>query len=209
MSADAPVLSLAWPATLADGPVKLRPIRRSDQKRWLALREANQEWLAPWDATSPANGEQKPPSFGAYVRQSLHQAREGQSLPWMIEYDGELAGQLNVGGIARGAVQSGTIGYWVGRDFAGLGITPTAVALAFDHAVSAGGLHRLEVAIRPENSRSLRVVEKLGFREEGLRPRYLHVDGQWRDHRIFALTCEEVPEGLLRRWHDANGTNSD
>jgi ribosomal-protein-alanine N-acetyltransferase len=49
----------------------------------------------------------------------------------------------------------------------------------------------------------LRVVAKLGFREEGLRRRYLHVDGDWRDHRIFALTREEVPDGLLARWHHA------
>ena len=45
------------------------------------------------------------------------------------------------------------------------------------------------------------MVEKLGFREEGLRPRYLHIDGAWRDHLVYALTAEEVPEGLLNRWH--------
>ncbi len=54
--------------------------------------------------------------------------------------------------------------------------------------------------IRPENTASLRVVEKLGFRDEGLRLRYLHIDGAWRDHRTFALTRDEVPDGLLRRW---------
>ena len=64
------------------------------------------------------------------------------------------------------------------------------------------GLHRIEIAIRPENVRSLRVVAKLGFRPEGLRPRYLHIDGDWRDHLVFALNAEEVPEGLLRRWEN-------
>ncbi|MDR1634543.1 MAG: GNAT family N-acetyltransferase [Bifidobacteriaceae bacterium] len=195
---------VAWPATLTEGPVRLRPIRRSDQQRWLALRESNRDWLAPWDATSPEGGELVAPSFGAYVRQVLRQAREGVTLPWVIEYQGELVGQININGIARGAAQSGSIGYWIGREVAGRGITPTAVALAFDHAVTAVGLHRLEITIRPENGPSLRVAEKLGFREEGLRPRYLHVDGQWRDHRVFALTREEVPEGLLARWRAAN-----
>jgi ribosomal-protein-alanine N-acetyltransferase len=120
--------------------------------------------------------------------------------PWMIEYQGVLVGQVSVNSITRGAVQSGTVGYWVGKNVAGRGIAPTAVALAFDHAMGAAQLHRLEIAIRPENRPSLRVAEKLGFREEGSRLRYLHVDGQWRNHRIFALTREEVPEGLLARW---------
>jgi ribosomal-protein-alanine N-acetyltransferase len=56
------------------------------------------------------------------------------------------------------------------------------------------------VNIRPENSASLRVVQKLGFREEGTRSAFLHIAGAWRDHRSFALTADEVPDGLLSRW---------
>jgi ribosomal-protein-alanine N-acetyltransferase len=67
------------------------------------------------------------------------------------------------------------------------------------------GLHRIEIAIRPENAPSLRVVEKLGFREIGYAPRYLHIDGDWRDHRLFALTVEECTGGLLRRWKTRPG----
>ena len=62
------------------------------------------------------------------------------------------------------------------------------------------GLHRIEVNIRPENGPSLRVVEKLGLRDEGLRERYLHIQGRWADHRTFAVTAEELPDGLLGRW---------
>jgi len=62
------------------------------------------------------------------------------------------------------------------------------------------GLHRIEIAIRPENTASLRVVEKLGLRREAQAPRYLHINGDWRDHEIFAVTAEEVPEGLLSRY---------
>ncbi len=72
--------------------------------------------------------------------------------------------------------------------------------MAVDHCFFAVGLHRIEVNIRPENQASLRVVRKLGFREEGVRERYLHIDGAWRDHLSFALTTDEVPGGLLRRW---------
>ena len=69
--------------------------------------------------------------------------------------------------------------------------------MAIDHCFVTAGLHRIEVAIRPENTTSLRVVEKLGIREVGYAPRFLHIDGAWRDHRLFAITVEECPGGLL------------
>ena len=65
------------------------------------------------------------------------------------------------------------------------------------------GLHRIEATIRPENHASRRVMEKLGFREEGLRKRSLHIDGAWHDHICYALTVEDVPNGLMPRWRDA------
>ena len=117
-----------------------------------------------------------------------------------MEYDGEIAGQLNVWGVARGSLCSATIGYWVSERFAGKGITPTAVALATDACFTEYALHRMEICIRPENVASLRVVQKLGFRYEGLRRRYIHIDGDWRDHYAFALTREDVPQGVLARW---------
>jgi ribosomal-protein-alanine N-acetyltransferase len=120
-------------------------------------------------------------------------------MPFVITYDGELVGQLTVGGITWGSLRSAHVGYWIDRDFAGRGIVPTAVALATDHCFAIG-LHRVEINIRPENAASRRVVEKLGFRAEGLRPSFLHIDGEWRDHLAFALTQDEVPDGVLARW---------
>jgi ribosomal-protein-alanine N-acetyltransferase len=76
---------------------------------------------------------------------------------------------------------------------------PLAVAMTVDHCFTTAGLHRVEICIRPENTNSLRVVEKLGVREVGYAPRFLHIDGAWRDHRIFAITVEECPEGLVAR----------
>ena len=112
-----------------------------------------------------------------------------------------LVGQLTVSSITWGSLRSANIGYWVDETVAGRGITPTAVALAVDHCFQAAGMHRIEICIRPENAASLRVVHKLGFRSEGMRRAYLHIDGDWRDHEAFALTAEEVPEGLLARYH--------
>ena len=74
-------------------------------------------------------------------------------------------------------------------------MTTAAVALAVDHCLGPVGLHRLEATVRPENAASLRVLAKLGFREEGMFRRYLDVDGAWRDHLCFAITTEDLPTG--------------
>lgn len=138
------------------------------------------------------------------IRSLQANARAGLGLPYAIDYKGEFAGQLNVSSIAYGSLSSATIGYWVAERFAGRDVTPTAVALATDHAFFGLGLHRMEICIRPENAPSLRVVEKLGFRYEGLRRRYIHINGDWRDHFCFALTVDELPQGVLRRWLDGH-----
>ena len=177
----------------------LRPIRRRDAAQWREVRLANSAWLAPWEATPPegASGEV---SFGAMVGFLRAEARGGRMLPWVVVHDDRLVGQLTVGGITLGSLRSGQVGYWVDVRVAGRGIIPTAVAMAVDHCFDVVGLHRVEVNIRPENTASLRVVEKLGFRAEGLRERLLHIDGEWRDHLSFALTVEEVRGGLLPYW---------
>lgn len=180
------------------GPVGLRLIRTRDAR--LLQREllANRGWLQPWEATIP--GGIASFDMRVSVRRLLQQHREGAGYPFVMEYDGEVAGQLNIWGVARGSLCSATIGYWVSERFAGRGITPTAVALATDASFDLFGLHRMEICIRPENQASLRVVQKLGFRYEGLRRRYIHIDGDWRDHHAFALVKEDVPDGVLTRW---------
>ena len=188
-----------WPAVLRHGDVVLRPMRRRDGAAWLEVRARNAAWLGPWEATSPVPVRTAPPTMGQFVRQLSAQGRSGTALPFVIEYRGELVGQLTVSSIIRGSASTASIGYWVSQHVAGRGIVPTAVALAVDHCFGPVGLHRVEIAIRPENAPSLRVVAKLGLREEGLRRRFLHIEGDWRDHRCFAVTAEEVPGGLLAR----------
>ena len=120
-------------------------------------------------------------------------------MPFAVDVQGHFAGQVTVNNIVRGSAQFASIGYWLDRAYAGRGVMPLAVALVIDHCFTSAGLHRIEVAIRPENSNSLRVVEKLDLREYGYAPRFLHIDGQWRDHRLYAVTTEECPEGMVRR----------
>ena len=179
----------------------LRPVRYRDAREWREVRARNDEWLRPWEPTPPPPFAVAPLTFRQMVRRLSAQARAGEAFPWIVTYDERLAGQMTVAGIVRGSAQLGHVGYWVDQQVAGRGVAPTALAMAIDHCLFVAGLHRIEVNIRPENRASLRVVEKLGLRPEGLRPRYLHIDGAWRDHVCYAVTAEEVPGGLLRRWH--------
>jgi [ribosomal protein S5]-alanine N-acetyltransferase len=198
-----------WPAVLADGPVLLRPYRRGDARAWSDVRMANQQWLAPWESSPPGSWADMN-SVRAYLyvyRDMKHAARRGESMPFAVCLRDEsgkdrLVGHLNLGNIVRRAFSSAYVGYWVDARVAGRGVIPTALALAVDHAFGPGGLHRVEINIRPENGPSRRVVEKLGFREEAYHPRYMHIDGTWRDHLGYAMTSEEVAAegGLLARW---------
>lgn len=208
--------SQTWPVTLRDdslheapgGALVLRPLTRGDREEWMDLREHNLQWLDRWEATLPpespghrsASPRRQAPTFSEYVRLLDRAGRDGTTLPFAIELDGELVGQLTVSSITYGSMCSASIGYWVSEHVAGRSIAPTAVALAADHCFVELGLHRIEVNVRPENAPSLRVVAKLGLRDEGLRLAYLHIQGRWCDHRSFAVTAEEVPDGLLARW---------
>ncbi|MCW2866306.1 MAG: family acetyltransferase [Marmoricola sp.] len=179
--------------------VRLRPISQDDRHVWRRVRQANATWLRRWDATAPSTSQARPRSFASMVRQMRREARAGRQLPFVIEHHKRFVGQLTISNVVRGSAQFASIGYWIDEAYAGRGITTRAVALAADHCFGPVGLHRLEVAIRPENTASLRVVEKLGIQEIGYAPRFLHIDGDWRDHRLFAITAEEAPGGLLAR----------
>ena len=184
--------------------VTARLVTLRDERAWAATRLANEAWLAPWEATTP---EPTPgASFRTWVRAVRRQYRAGEALPLVVEFDGRFAGQVSVSGVQRGSILSAAIGYWVSREFAGRGITPLAVAMTSDFLFTEWGLHRVEINIRPENAASLRVVDKLGFRAEGLRLAYMHIAGAWVDHRSFALTAPEAPGGVVRRLRERTST---
>jgi [ribosomal protein S5]-alanine N-acetyltransferase len=199
-----------WPVsltepTLLDAPVGLRPVKVKDAAAWRETRVRNAAWLRPWEPTNPETPLYRS-SLGPYVamaRTMRREARRGVTLPWVITYGGSFAGQLTVGSIVWGSARSAQVGYWIDEAYAGRGVVPTALALAIDHCFFVVGLHRVEATIRPENQASRRVVEKLGFREEGTRHRSLHIDGSWRDHLCYALTAEDVVNGLMPRWRRA------
>jgi ribosomal-protein-alanine N-acetyltransferase len=200
-------MARGWPVSLQDGRVGLRPLRVRDAAAWSEVRIRNEQWLSPWEgrpeSQPPATWTDRhsPVVFTAMLRNIRKESRAGRILPLAVTYDGRLAGQVTASNVVRGAFDSASVGYWVDGAVAGRGVLPTALAMLIDHCFQTVGLHRVEANIRPENAASRRVVEKLGFREEALHLRYLFIDGAWRDHLSFAVTREDVPEGMLRRWH--------
>jgi ribosomal-protein-alanine N-acetyltransferase len=172
-----------------------------DGGEWSRIRVHDREHLERWEPTAPGawadrNAIWSWPSQWAALR-SL--GRRGQCLPFTITVDGGFVGQITVGNVIRASLRSAWIGYWVSSEVVGGGVATAAVALVVDHAFSSAGLHRIEATVRPENAASLRVLRKVGFREEGLFKRYLDVAGAWRDHLVFALTSEDIANGLVSR----------
>ncbi|MDN4477552.1 GNAT family N-acetyltransferase [Demequina lignilytica] len=182
---------------LVRGTLRVRPLRVRDADEWAALRSANRDWLRPWEATAPPEAPIPAVSFRQFIRSERRARRLGTGWPMAIELDGALVGRVVVAGVEWGAQRSGSLGYWLDREHAGLGIVPTAAAMLVEHAF-AQGLHRVEVAMRPENQASRRVAEKLGFTLDGPRRSFLYIDGGWRDHIVYSRTQDQPRTG--RYW---------
>jgi [ribosomal protein S5]-alanine N-acetyltransferase len=179
-------------------------MRRRDAVEWSRIRVANEDWLRQWEPSGslPWEARHTPAAYRAMRRVLAQRARLGTSLPFAIRVEGRLAGQVTIDNVVRGALRSGYLGYWIDRSLAGRGMASLAVALVCDHAFGPVGLHRVQADIRPENLPSQRLVERLGFRQEGLLRRYLDIDGDWRDHLSYALLAEDLPAGVLSRWRE-------
>ena len=193
-------MSEHWPIFLEEGDLLLRPLRFRDRSKWLKVRAENKEWLAEWEATLPqVPGEsnlQKLPSFTEMVRWHRREARSGRSYSLAIWHQNaqgrNLIGQITMGGVMYGAMRGAHIGYWIDRAFANRGYTTQAVNLVTRFGFEELGLHRIEINIRPENAPSIKVAEKAGYIFEGLRLRYLHIDGSWRDHHCYVKENSQV-----------------
>jgi ribosomal-protein-alanine N-acetyltransferase len=183
----------------------LRPPRRRDAAPWVRARVHAQDWLEPWEASAPDlaatpwRDRQTVSAYLALRRAARKGARAGTGLPFVITNSGSFAGMASVADISRGPAHSGALGYWIDRRHAGRGVASTAVALLVDHCFGPVGLHRIEAWVRPENEPSLRLLARIGFREEGVARASLWVDGAWRDHVLLALCAEEAGTGAVHR----------
>jgi ribosomal-protein-alanine N-acetyltransferase len=192
-------MNKSWPVALKHGDVRLRPLKKSDAKKWREIRAANQDWMQEWEATPPIPAIDPAPTFRQSAKRLLQDAKEGRAMPFVVEYQDEFVGQLNVSDIVYGSLRGAHFGYWIDHRFAGRGIMTTAVALVTEHLLTTCELHRVEVAIRPENEPSNKLVQRLGFRFEGQRAKFLHINNDWRDHNIYVMFAEDLQDSLLAR----------
>jgi len=180
----------------------VRPVRGEEHRALDTVRRTDGHWLRPWEATLPPDTLEHIPTFSQYVHRADRDQRLGNALIFGVQIDGRYVGQFSISNVHWGAMSSGMLGYWIVSEWAGRGLGSLVAALVLDLVVGELGLHRVEVCVRPENERSLGVCRGLGLVEEGLRPRYMHIGGQWADHIAFFIDAESLPEGGLvqRRW---------
>lgn len=197
----------APPLELTGRRVHLRTLVEGDYEAWYGVRSRNRDWLIPWEPRphgTPTPAEDRA-SFSARCSIRERERQLGTGYGFGIFLGPRFCGEVTLSSIQRGPFQSGFIGYWVDRELAGQGLVPEAVVVALEFSFDAISLHRVEVTIIPRNHPSLRVVDKLGLRQEGVAVRFLEIDGRWEDHARFAITAEEWRDRraeLLRSWLD-------
>ena len=170
--------------------VELRPFEEGDAEALLGLRLKNRTFLLPFEPQRPTN---------IYTlsaqRQQIASDRDGfltgRRFAFGIYSDDALVGRISLDNIVRGAWQNATLGYFVDHEHNGRGIATEAVKRSLGYAFGDGSLHRVQAGVMPRNGRSIRVLEKSGFRFEGLSLRYLQINGVWEDHNMYAITVEE------------------
>jgi [ribosomal protein S5]-alanine N-acetyltransferase len=169
-------------SVLLVGPrIHLSPFRPNDRDEFMRL---NRMSPSPF-VTLPTT----PARFSRYLARA--KSPDMLRLALRRNEDDVLLGSLEVSQIARGILQSAYLGYQIGRPFEGQGYMSEAVGLILDHAFAALKLHRLEANIQPTNMASIRLVKRLGFRNEGTARRYLKIRGRWQDHQRWAILAEE------------------
>jgi ribosomal-protein-alanine N-acetyltransferase len=172
----------------------MRPLVPSDHGGWSDVRSRNEAWLLPWEPQRAAGQPDLTRDAAAFTARCTARDRDrtaDAAYAFGLFIDQRFAGEVNLNNIVRGALQSGTVGYWIDGDRAGQGYVAESVVVLAGFAFEHLQLHRLEVCIVPRNANSRRVMEKLGFRCEGLSERYLEIAGVWEDHFRYAITAEE------------------
>ncbi|WP_274629776.1 GNAT family N-acetyltransferase [Arvimicrobium flavum] len=190
---------LALPFVRRDAPclrgerVTLRLPVRGDYQEWAALRAESRAFLEPWEPRWAPDELER-----AAWRHRLNKYREdfarGYAVPFFLieNFGGKLVGGITLGNIRHGVSQSGQIGYWIGERYAGQGLMLEGLRLLTRHAFETLRLHRVEAACIPDNTRSVRVLEKAGFQREGLLRSYLRINGAWQDHYLYSLIATDA-----------------
>jgi ribosomal-protein-alanine N-acetyltransferase len=178
---------------IAGHGVTLRTPAIGDFEEWAVLRARSRNFLTPWEPKWPVDDLTRG-AFRRRLRRYQNEIRDDHAYPFFIFHadNGALLGGVTISNIARGMTQSATIGYWMGEEHAGRGHMAEALKALIPFAFRTLNLHRLEAACLPNNSRSIRLLEKLGFQREGLARGLVCINGQWRDHIVFALLSSDA-----------------
>ncbi|MFM7253685.1 MAG: GNAT family N-acetyltransferase [Ilumatobacteraceae bacterium] len=174
--------------------VMLRPLAPADWTQWTEVRLRNESWLVPWEPLRPAGMLDPTRDRDAYMSRCHARDRDRQAgiaYGFGLFVGPDLAGEVNLNSIVRGAQQGATIGYWIDQAHAGNRYVAEAVVVTLRFAFEQLHLHRVEICIVPRNRNSRRVVEVLGLRDEGTAQRFLEINGVWEDHVRYAITAEE------------------
>jgi [ribosomal protein S5]-alanine N-acetyltransferase len=165
----------------------LRLPAHSDWRAWSALREASVTFLTPWEPVW-AHDHLTRKAFTNRVYWAQRAETQGTAFPLLLirRADAALLGAITLDNIRRGPAQTGTLGYWIGADFARQGFMREAIKAVVHHAFTALDLSRIEAACLPENAPSRGVLEKCGFKYEGVAQSYLQINGRWRNHVLYA-----------------------
>lgn len=187
------LLSPAGPV-LRGSRLTMRMPRMGDYESWQRVRRESQAFLKPWEPLWTAD-ELSRKAYRARLNRYLQEAHEHAGFTFFLvgPAKGEVLGGVTVGQIRRGVAQCCTLGYWMGETHAGQGLMREAVELLKPFVFEVEGLHRIEAACLPSNARSIRLLDKAGFRREGYLHRYLKIAGAWEDHYLYSLLADERP----------------
>jgi len=172
---------------IAGAGVTLRVPQGGDYAEWAALRESSRDFLVPWEPTWPADDLTRG-AFRRRLKRYAEDLRNDLAYAFLIfrSEDDALVGGLTLANIRRGVAQAGSIGYWTGAPFARKGHMTAAMRALVPFCFGTLRLHRLEAACIPDNTASVRLLEKTGFQREGYARNYLCINGVWQDHLLYA-----------------------
>jgi ribosomal-protein-alanine N-acetyltransferase len=174
------------------GDIYLRLVTPDDAEAMLDLLERNREFFEPFDPRRPPEHWTLEGQRQLLVGSIERNAEELEYGFGLFLNDGDLLiGRANLSNIVRRAFQNAYLGYYLDRAYNGRGYMTAGVSAVVDFALGPGHLHRVQAAVMPENQGSIRVLEKAGFRLEGFAPKYLRINGVWRDHNLYAITAED------------------
>lgn len=165
----------------------LRLPMHSDYRDWALLRAESRDFLAPWEPSWSVDHLSRK-AFANRVYWAARAEAAGTALPlFLIEgQSGRVLGAITLDNIRRGPAQAATLGYWIGARYARMGFMREAIGAVVAHAFGPLDLSRIEAACLPENAASRGVLEKSGFKYEGVAQSYLQINGRWRNHVLYA-----------------------